>query len=90
MRNILPFKDALPTVGFFLLGIYYEIEIKPNMGINMKANKKDVKTNLVSVRVTDAQLAELKKISESGVCNRETLASAFQHLLNQHIILKKS
>ncbi len=82
-------KYTLPTAGFFLHGIYYEIEIKPNMEINMKINKKDVKTNLVSVRVTDAQLAELKKLSESGVCDRETLASAFQYLLNQHIILKK-
>ncbi|EPL8238231.1 hypothetical protein OY497_004510, partial [Enterobacter hormaechei subsp. xiangfangensis] len=88
-RNILPFKNALPTVGFFLLGIYYEIEIKPNMGINMETNKKDVKTNLVSVRITDSQLEELKKLSESGVCDRKTLASAFQYLLNQHITLKK-
>ncbi|ELY6080371.1 hypothetical protein ACWM1L_07455 [Klebsiella grimontii] len=55
----------------------------------MKTNKKDVKTNLVSVRITDSQLEELKKLSESGVCDRETLASAFQYLLNQHIILKK-
>ncbi|MER3823291.1 hypothetical protein J8813_14180 [Klebsiella pneumoniae] len=55
----------------------------------MKTNKKDVKTNLVSVRVTDVQLAELKNLSESGVCDRETLASAFQYLLNQYIILKK-
>ncbi|WP_368529425.1 hypothetical protein [Enterobacter cloacae] len=55
----------------------------------MKINKKDVKTNLVSVRVTDAQLAELKKLCESGVCDRETLASAFKYLLNQHMILKK-
>lgn len=59
------------------------------MEINMNANKKDIKTNLVSVRITDAQLAELKKISESGICDRETLASAFQYLLNQYIILKK-
>lgn len=28
----------------------------------MKTNKKDVKTNLVSVRITDAQLAELKNL----------------------------
>lgn len=55
----------------------------------MNANKKDIKTNLVSVRITDAQLAELKKISESGICDRKTLASAFQYLLNQYIILKK-
>jgi hypothetical protein len=59
------------------------------MEINMNANKKDIKTNLVSVRITDTQLAELKKISESGICDRETLASAFQYLLNQYIILKK-
>lgn len=59
------------------------------MEIKMKNNKKDVKTNLVSVRITDAQLAELKKLSESGVCERETLASAFQYLLNQHIIHTK-
>ncbi|MER5086941.1 hypothetical protein [Enterobacter vonholyi] len=52
-------------------------------------NKKDVKTNCVTVRLTDAQLAELKKLSESGVCDRETLASGFQFLLNQFIILKK-
>lgn len=51
--------------------------------------KKDVKTNCVTVRLTDAQLAELKKLSESGVCDRETLASGFQFLLNQFIILKK-
>ncbi|WP_224254382.1 hypothetical protein [Klebsiella variicola] len=55
----------------------------------MKNKKKDVKTNCVTVRLTDAQLAELKKLSESGVCERETLASAFQHLLTQFIILKK-
>lgn len=72
-----------------MLWIYYEIEIITNMEIKMKTNKKDVKTNLVSVRITDAQLAELKKLSESGVCERETLASAFQYLLNQHIILTK-
>jgi len=59
------------------------------MEIKMKTNKKDVKTNLVSVRITDAQLAELKKLSESDVSERETLASAFQYLLNQHIILTK-
>ena len=52
-------------------------------------NKKDVKTNCVTVRLTDAQLAELKKLSESGICERETLASAFQHLLTQFIIFKK-
>ncbi len=72
-----------------MLWIYYEIEIITNMEIKMKNNKKDVKTNLVSVRITDAQLAELKKLSESGVCERETLASAFQYLLNQHIIHTK-
>ena len=55
----------------------------------MKNKKKDVKTNCVTVRLTDAQLAELKKLSESGVCDRETLASGFQFLLNQFIILKK-
>ncbi|EOC0143033.1 hypothetical protein ACI0YY_000220 [Cronobacter sakazakii] len=55
----------------------------------METNKKDVKTNLVSVRITDSQLEELKKLSESGVCDRKTLASAFQYLLNQHITLKK-
>ncbi len=72
-----------------MLWIYYEIEIITTMEIKMKTNKKDVKTNLISVRITDAQLAELKKLSESGVCERETLASAFQYLLNQHIILTK-
>ena len=51
--------------------------------------KKDVKTNCVTVRLTDAQLTALQELSKSGVCERETLASAFQYLLNQHIILKK-
>ena len=45
-----------------LVWIYYEIEIINNMEIKMKTNKKDVKTNLVSVRITDAQLAELKNL----------------------------
>lgn len=52
-------------------------------------NKKDVKTNCVTVRLTDAQLTALQELSKSGVCERETLASAFQHLLTQFIILKK-
>ncbi|MEI9855135.1 hypothetical protein [Enterobacter mori] len=55
----------------------------------MKNKKKDVKNNCVTVRLTDDQLAELKKLSESGICERETLASAFQYLLNKHIILEK-
>lgn len=52
-------------------------------------NKKDVKTNCVTVRLTDAQLTALQELSKSGVCDRETLASGFQYLLNQFIILKK-
>lgn len=55
----------------------------------MKNKKKDVKTNCVTVRLTDAQLTALQELSKSGVCERETLASAFQHLLTQFIILKK-
>jgi hypothetical protein len=51
--------------------------------------KKDVKTNCVTVRLTERQLIALQELSKSGVCERETLASAFQYLLNQHIILKK-
>ncbi|WGA06308.1 hypothetical protein NFK84_08295 [Enterobacter ludwigii] len=52
-------------------------------------NKKDVKNNCVTMRLTDTQLNALQELSKSGVCDRETLASAFQYLLNQHIILKK-
>lgn len=52
-------------------------------------NKKDVKTNCVTVRLTERQLIALQELSKSGVCECETLASAFQYLLNQHIILKK-
>lgn len=55
----------------------------------MKNKKKDVKTNCVTVRLTDSQVIALKELSKSGVCDRETLASAFQYLLNQYIILKK-
>ncbi|BBV86326.1 hypothetical protein STW0522ENT62_17720 [Enterobacter kobei] len=55
----------------------------------MKTKKKDVKTNCVTVRLTDAQLIALQELSKSGVCERVSLASAFQYLLNQHIILKK-
>lgn len=55
----------------------------------MKNKKMDVKTNCVTVRLTDAQLTALQELSKSRVCERETLASAFQYLLNQHIILKK-
>ncbi|MEY8177764.1 hypothetical protein [Enterobacter hormaechei] len=52
-------------------------------------NKNDVKTNCVTVRLTNAQVIALQELSKSGVCERETLASVFQYLLNQHIILKK-
>ena len=53
-------------------------------------NKKDVKTNCVTVRLTDAQLTALQELSKSGVCQREnSLASALQYLLTQYIILKK-
>lgn len=52
-------------------------------------NKNDVKTNCVTVRLTDAQFIALQELSKSRVCERETLASAFQYLLNQFIILKK-
>ncbi|EOV8971956.1 hypothetical protein ACN6UN_001856 [Cronobacter turicensis] len=52
-------------------------------------NKNDVKNNCVTVRLTDAHVIALKELSKSGVCYRETLASAFQYLLNQFIILKK-
>jgi len=52
-------------------------------------NKKDVKTNCVTVRLTDAQVIALQELSKSGVCERETMASGFQYLLNQFIIFKK-
>ncbi|MDS0062040.1 hypothetical protein [Enterobacter cloacae] len=53
-------------------------------------NKKDVKTNCVTVRLTDTQLTALQELSKSGVCQREnSLASALQYLLTQYIILKK-
>lgn len=55
----------------------------------MKNKKMDVKTNCVTVQLTDAQLTALQELSKSRVCERETLASVFQYLLNQHIILKK-
>ncbi|EPY7019154.1 hypothetical protein [Klebsiella pneumoniae] len=45
-------------------------------------NKNDVKTNCVTVRLTNAQVIALQELSKSGVCERETLASAFQYLLN--------
>ncbi|EPG9044464.1 hypothetical protein PGN83_06260 [Klebsiella aerogenes] len=52
-------------------------------------NKTDIKNNCVTVRLSDAQLIALQELSKSQVCERETLASAFQYLLNQFIILKK-
>lgn len=52
-------------------------------------SKNELKTNCVTVRLTDAQVIALQELSKSGVCERETLASAFQYLLNQFIILKK-
>ena len=51
--------------------------------------KKDVKNNWVTVRLTDARLNALQELSKSGVCQRETLAIAFQYLLTQYIILQK-
>lgn len=50
--------------------------------------QKELKNNLVSVRLNDMQLAELQKLSDSGVCERQTLSSALQYLINKHTIQK--
>lgn len=55
----------------------------------MKNKKMDVKTNCVTVRLTDAQLTALQELSRVESASVNT-ASAFQYLLNQHIILKRA
>lgn len=50
--------------------------------------QKDIKSNLVSVRVDDKQLTMLQEIANSGKCQRQTLSSALQFLINSYTIKK--
>lgn len=47
--------------------------------------KRELKDQIITVRLTKSQVDELQKLAESGKCFRKTLSSALSFLVKQHI-----